>query len=120
MGLLDKLFFRNKSTKPTNNTTAEADDSHAENLISIEFENKTDEIKRLWIEPTCVEFTLDKASEFMLVAKDDTYAIQFNTDYITLFLQYTFDLRLYKRPISEEFKNPNEWELIEDYFDLFI
>jgi hypothetical protein len=127
MGLLDRLFVKNSSDKtliPSLKVSDQADNNelpeNGYDLISIEFENRTNEIKTLWIEPTCVEFHLDRHSEFMLLAKDDTYRIQINDDYITIYLQYTFDLQLYKRPTSEDIPNPNEWELVEDYFDVFI
>ncbi|WP_207427977.1 hypothetical protein [Pedobacter sp. SYSU D00535] len=120
MGLLDKLFFRASSNKNSISVDRNGILINDKDLISIEFENTTNEVKTLWVEPTCVEFKLDKYSEFVLLAKDDTYKIQFNEDYITVFLQYTFDLQLYKRPTSEAVYNANRWELVQDYFDAFI
>lgn len=84
-------------------------------LIEIEFANRSDEKKTLWIEPTCVEFTLDAQMEYKILTHDKSFRIEFDReDFITFYLQHSFGFKLYKRTASKEVKNPNEWELDQD------
>jgi hypothetical protein len=84
-------------------------------LTAIQFSNKTHKRKQLWIEPTCVEAIVDAESEYMLVSRDNTYAIVFEEDTIVVFMQYTFAMQLYKRALAKEGKKAEEWILDADY-----
>lgn len=81
-------------------------------LVEIEFGNRTDEKKTLWIEPTCVEFELDAQTEYKIITHDKYFRIEFDKDdLIVFYLQYSFGFKLYKRPTSKEIINPNDWIL---------
>ena len=84
-------------------------------LIDIEFANRTDREKVVWVEPTCVEFNIGANTEYRIVTHDKFFRIEFDSnDRIIFYLQYSFGFKLYKRPVSEEVHNPNNWILDDD------
>jgi hypothetical protein len=88
-------------------------------LVDIEFANKTDKPKRVWVEPTCIEFELDKETEYKILTNDKSFRIEFDSDNsIIFYLQYTFSCKLFKRPVSDQIRNPNEWILDLDFSDI--
>jgi hypothetical protein len=88
---------------------------HPEWLTDIEFANRTDQKKVVWVEPTCVEFDIDAHTEYRIVTHDKFFRIEFDSnDSIIFYLQYSFGFKLYKRPVSEEIPNPNSWILDDD------
>ncbi|MBW3376820.1 hypothetical protein KYK31_22745 [Hymenobacter norwichensis] len=107
MGVLNRLFF----VEDENDKIPFAESQ----LTSVQFTNKTNKLKRLWFEPTCVEVELDAETEYMLVSKDNTYAIDFENDVVVVFQQYTFAMQLYKRAISERRNEAKDWVLDVDY-----
>ncbi len=93
---------------------------HQNLLIDIEFVNSTNEKKRVWVEPSCVEFEIDANTEYKILTHDKFFRIDFRSqDLIIFYLQYTFGLKLYKREISTEIRNPNKWILDQDYSDIY-
>jgi len=92
---------------------------HPELLVDIEFANRTDRKKRVWVEPTCAEFEIDANTEYRIVTHDRFFRIDFDSDDSMIFyLQYSFGFKLYKRPTSKEVKNPNGWTLDYDTSDI--
>ena len=66
---------------------------HPELLIDIEFANRTDRNKRVWVEPTCEEFEIDSNTEYRIVTHDKFFRIDFDSDNsIIFYLQYSFGL----------------------------
>ena len=72
----------------------------------------------MWVEPTCIEFELDDMTEYKIVTHDKFFHIRFDEEYLTFFLQYSFGFKLFKRPVSEELRNPFDWELEMDTSDI--
>src|ERR1700761_6357714 len=88
-----------------------------EMLVEIEFANRTNTIKHVWVEMACVDLELDAQTEYKIVTHDKFFRMEFDTDGgIIFYLQYTFGFKLYKRPTSREVKN--SWELYIDYSDI--
>lgn len=88
-------------------------------LVDIEFANRTDQKKTLWVEPTCTEFELDAQTEYKILTHDKFFRIEFDKDdFIVFYLQHSFGFKLYKRPTSKEITNPNEWILDQDTSDI--
>ena len=88
-------------------------------LVDIEFANRTDNPKRVWVELTCIEFELDKQTEYKILTHDKFFRIEFDSDNsIIFYLQYSFGCKLFKRPVSDEMRNPNEWILDLDFSDI--
>jgi hypothetical protein len=86
---------------------------NSESLVDIEFGNRTNKVKNVWIEPTCEEFDIEPQTEYKILTHDNFFHIAFTSDdSITFYLQYSFGFKLYKRPVSNEARNPNEWELV--------
>ncbi len=84
-------------------------------LVDIEFANRTDQKRGVWVEPACIEFELDAHSEYKIVTHDKFFRIEFDKDdRIVFYLQYSFGFKLFKRPTSQEVINPNEWTLDQD------
>ena len=92
---------------------------HPEFLVDIEFANRTDRNKRVWVELACQEFEIDPNTEYRIVTHDKFFRIEFDSnDSIIFYLQYSFGFKLYKRPVSEEIKNPHDWILDYDTSDI--
>ncbi len=88
---------------------------HPELLVDIEFANRTERKKKVWVELACEEFEIDSLTEFRIVTHDRFFRIDFDSDdSIIFYLQYSFGFKLYKRPISNEIKNPHSWLLEYD------
>lgn len=83
--------------------------------IGIEFYNKTDHQKKLWVEPSCIELILESKTEYRVEADDMEYRIEFDEEYVILYLQYRFGPKIYKRPYSSNLSNSEEWLLDTDY-----
>jgi hypothetical protein len=89
------------------------------NLVTIEFANRTDVKRFVWVEPTCVSIELDASTEYQVVTHDKTFRIEFDKDgTIIFYLQYSFGFILNKRPASKEVNNPNDWILDLDYSEI--
>lgn len=91
---------------------------HPELLVEIEFANRTERTKKVWVEPSCIEFEIDALTEYKIVTHDKFLRMEFDEDQLTFFLQYSFGFKLYKRPTSEEIENPFQWELDMDTSDI--
>lgn len=88
-------------------------------LSEIEFANRTDQKKTLWIEPNCIEFSLDAQTEYKISTHGKFFRIEFDKDdFIVFYLQYSFGFKLYKRSTSKEAINPNEWRLDQDMSEI--
>jgi hypothetical protein len=87
------------------------------NLVDIEFANRTDEERYIWIEPSCEEIHLKSDTEYRVITHDKSFRIEFDKDMIVFYFQYSFGFRLYKRPASEDIPNPHEWTLDFDNSD---
>jgi hypothetical protein len=88
-------------------------------LVDIEFANRTDKPKRVWVELICIEFELDKQTEYKILTNDKSFRIEFDSDNsIIFYLQYAFSCKLFKRPISDQIRNPNDWILDLDFSDI--
>ena len=84
-------------------------------LVDIEFANRTDQKKKVWVEPACTEFELDSQTEYRILTHDKFFRIEFDKDdFIVFYLQHSFGFKLYKRPTSKEVINSNEWTLDQD------
>lgn len=89
------------------------------NLVEIEFANRTNIKKHIWVEPTCVSIEVDADTEYQVITHDKTFRIEFDSDEtIVFYLQYSFGFILNKRPTSKEIKNPNPWTLEIDWSDI--
>ncbi|RYX83700.1 hypothetical protein EON73_03720 [bacterium] len=98
---LFNLWFRKKTNKA---------------LVEIEFSNKTNNFKNIWVEPTCISINLDHKTEYKIVTNDKFFRIEFDKDeQVVFYLQYKFDFKLYKRLVSLDVINQNEWLLDFDY-----
>ncbi|WP_207532948.1 hypothetical protein [Desertivirga arenae] len=91
---------------------------HPELLVDIEFANRTNHKKKVWVEPNCIEFEIDAQTEYKILTHDKFFRIEFDEDQLTFYLQYSFGFKLYKRPASKEIKNTLEWELEFDSSDV--
>ncbi len=87
---------------------------HPERLVDIEFSNRTNTLKNIWIEPACTSINLDHETEYRIVTHDKFFRMEFDNDnQVIFYLQYSFGFKLYKRLRSDEVVNKNEW--IIDY-----
>ncbi|GAB2871534.1 hypothetical protein GCM10027044_37260 [Hymenobacter ruber] len=94
-------------------------DAATKPIIGIEFFNRQATKLMLWIELACIEVALETGIEYRIESDDTEYRIEFNDgESVTLYLQYRFGPKVFKRPYSTDFKNPGDWELIEDYSDI--
>lgn len=110
MGLLRFLY-----NKPIFKNKIDYFYKHPKLLVDIEFANRTNRKKKVWVEPTCEEFEIDRNTEYRIVSHDKFFRIEFDSDdSIIFYLQYSFGFKLYKRPVSEEVVNPNSWILDYD------
>jgi hypothetical protein len=69
-----------------------------ENLVELEFSNRTNRTIHIWVELACVSIDLDGDTEYKIVSHDRYFRIEFdkNND-IVLYLQYSFGFKLCKR-----------------------
>lgn len=110
MGLFDFIYKR-----PIFKNRIDYFYEHPELLVDIEFANRSGRPKKVWVEPTCQEFEIDCNTEYRVVSHDKFFRIDFDSDdSIIFYLQYSFGFKLYKRPISTEIENPNDWILDYD------
>lgn len=87
-------------------------------MTTIEFANRNDGKKIVWIEPTCVELELETHTEYLIITHERDFRIEFEDDTMILYLQYSFGFILNKRPTSKKISNPNSWELVFDLSDI--
>lgn len=84
-------------------------------MVEIEFGNRTNIKKYIWVEPTCVSIEIEAETEYQIKTHDKTFRIEFDKEEIIIFyLQFSFGFILNKRPTSKEVKNPNPWTLDTD------
>ena len=94
--------------------------SNPDALVDIEFHNRGSEVKPLWIEPICQEVELEASTEFKITTHERNFRFEYDREgMMIVYLQYTFGCKLYKRPSSEEVRNPNPWELLLDFSDIY-
>ena len=87
--------------------------------MEIEFYNRTDKIKKLWVEPSCEEIDLDSNSEFKIVTQEEYIRFEYDSDdFIILYLQYSFGFKLYKRKYKSNIDPTFSWELVFDHSDI--
>lgn len=92
---------------------------HPETLVDIEFFNRTNALKNIWVEPACTSIDLDNDTEYKIVTHDRFFRIEFDKDnQVIFYLQYSFGFKLYKRPASDDVTNKNEWVLDYDCSDI--
>ncbi len=85
---------------------------HPENLVDIEFSNRTKQTVHIWVEMACISIDLDQETEYKIVTHDKSFRMEFdNNNQVVFYLQYSFGFKLYKRPIPKEHSS-HEW-LIE-------
>jgi hypothetical protein len=88
-------------------------------LVEIEFANRTDIKKFVWVEPTCVSIEIDAQTEYKILTHDKTFRIEFDKDETIIFyLQYSFGFILYKRLVSETNPNLNSWKVDIDLSEI--
>lgn len=88
-------------------------------LVDIEFYNRSNQGKLLWIEPICQEVELKAGTEFKITTHERNFRFEYNREgLMIMYLQYTFGCKLYKRASSEEIRNPYAWELLLDFSDI--
>jgi hypothetical protein len=109
-----KLFNFSKKTPVIPNERIDYFYKHPDRVVDIEFSNRTNTKRRVWVEPTRVEFEIDSHTEFRIVTHDKYFRIEFDGDRIVFYLQLSFGFKLFKRPLSKEAVNPNEWKLDHD------
>jgi hypothetical protein len=88
-------------------------------LVVIEFANRTDIKKFVWVEPACVSIEIDARTEYKIVTHDKSFRIEFDVDEtITFYLQYSFGFILYKRVLSETNSDSNSWNVDMDLSEI--
>lgn len=93
--------------------------SDKRNLIEIEFANRTDVEKFVWVEPACISIKLDANTEYKVVSHDKTFRIEFDEkETIVLYTQFSFGFKLFSRDISPTAINNKEWVLDCDLSDI--
>jgi len=84
-------------------------------LVDIEFSNRTNTLKNIWVEPSGVSIELTNATEYKITTHDKFFRLEFdNSNQVVLYLQYSFGFKLYKRPANHEGVNNNDWVLESD------
>jgi hypothetical protein len=53
---------------------------HPELLVDIEFSNRTNKTKRVWVEIACVEIEIDTHTEYRILTHDRFFHIAFDSD----------------------------------------
>jgi len=92
---------------------------HPETLVDIEFFNRTNTLRNIWVEPACTSIDLDKETEYKIVTHDRFFRMEFdNNNQVIFYLQYSFGFKLYKRPTSDDVTNKNAWVLDYDCSDI--
>jgi len=90
-----------------------------QNIIEIEFSNRTNTLQNIWVEPICLSIELDSKAEYKVVTHDKSFRIEFDEkNQVVFYLQYTFGFKLYKRLTSLEVINGNQWIIDEDYSEI--
>lgn len=90
-----------------------------DNLAVIEFSNRTNIRKLIWVEPSCVTIEVEANTEYQILTHDKSFRIEFDLEYTLIFyLQYSFGFILNKRAISNAIPNPNPWILDMDSSDI--
>ena len=87
-------------------------------VVGIEFFNRQATKLELWIELACIEVMLEPGMEYRVESIETEYRIEFDSDRVILYLQYRFGSKVFQRPYSTNFRNPEVWELVEDYSDI--
>ena len=88
-------------------------------LVVIEFGNRTNIKKYIWVEPTCVLIGLEADTEYQVITHDRTFRIEFDKEEtIVFYLQNSFGFILNKRPSSTEVRNPSPWTLDVDFSEI--
>lgn len=95
-----------------------SDELPANKFIEIEFFNRTGRAVSIWVKLACILIELDNATEYRIVTHERYYRFEFDHNEIILYLQTTFGFKLFKRPASAEYRNPNEWILEMDWSDI--
>jgi hypothetical protein len=92
---------------------------HPETLVDIEFYNRSNILKNIWVEPTCISIDLESDTEYKIVTHDRFFRMEFDeNNQVIFYLQHSFGFKLYKRPASKEVINQNEWILDNDCSDI--
>ncbi len=88
-------------------------------LTIIEFANRIEIIKYVWVDPSCVSIEIDSNTEYQVITHDKTFRIEFDkNETIIFYLQYTFGFKLYKRQVSKNIRNSNPWILDIDFSEI--
>ncbi|KAA5541616.1 hypothetical protein [Adhaeribacter rhizoryzae] len=112
-------FWKRLGKEPGHNDYLKFLYENPDSLIEIEFYNRTDKVKTLWIEPSCEEIFLESHTEFKIVSHDKFLRFEYDSDgFIILYLQYSFGFKLFKRKHSSDLQNKAEWELVFDNTDI--
>lgn len=113
-----KLFNFSKKKPAIPNERLDYFYKHPDRLVDIEFANRANTKRRVWVEPTRVEFEVDGRTEYRIVTHDKYFRIEFDGERIIFYLQLSFGFKLFKRPLSTEPVNPHEWKLDHDTSDI--
>jgi hypothetical protein len=90
-----------------------------EMLTEIEFANRGELPKKVWVELACCDLTIDAKTEYKIVTHDKAFRIEFDTDGgIIFYLQYSFGYKLYKRAVDNNFRTDRTWELDFDWSEI--
>ena len=87
-------------------------------IIGIEFFNRQATKLTLWIEVACIEVELETGMEYRVESDETEYRIEFDVQWVTLYLAYRFGPKVFKRLYSTDFQNPGTWELVVDYSNI--
>ena len=90
----------------------------SKNIIGIEFFNRQATKLTLWIELACIEVELEMGVEYRVESDETEYRIEFDGQWVTLYLAYQFGPKVFKRPYPTDFRNPEIWELLVDYSNI--
>jgi len=108
--LFNKLFKRSIVQSQVKNLYENPD-----LLVDVEFSNRTNKTKSIWVELACVEIDVDPHTEYRILTHDRSFHIAFDSDdSIIFYLQYSFGFKLYKRPVSKTAYKANDWILDYD------
>ncbi len=89
------------------------------NLVVLEFANRTNVEKFVWVEPACISIELEADTEYQIITHDRTFRMEFDKNETLIFyLQYSFGFILNKRPTSKQIDNPHPWTLNIDCSDI--
>lgn len=88
------------------------------NIVGIEFFNRQATKLTLWIELACIEVELETGMEYRVESDETEYRIEFDGQWVILYLAYRFGPKVFKRPHPTDFINPGAWELAFDYSNI--